>query len=155
MEKCVDGGNCGCGGYCEKCVLSQPLNFKDVEVNEFYLQDSRSYVGNDLLFWAKNGKGYTTDLRLAEVYSRDVVERMHQARETDIPWPKDYIDKKTRPAVDMQYVKRDEALAGTGIVLIAPKKYRKPSYKCNGCGVFMSEANYWSGHCKCGADSRP
>ena len=125
---------------------------------EFYLQDSRSYVGNDLLFWAKNGKGYTTDLRLAEVYSKDVAERMHQARETDIPWPKDYIDNKTRPAVDMQYVKRDEALAGTGIVLIVPKKCRKPAYKCSGCGVFMSETNYWSGYCNqpnCGADSRP
>lgn len=30
----------------------------------FYLQDSRSYVGNDVLWWAKGGgEGYTTDLR--------------------------------------------------------------------------------------------
>ena len=76
----------------------------------FYLQDSRSYVGNDVLWWCEGGNGYTTDLREAATYSKDAAERKHAARETDIPWPKEYIDAKTRPAVDMQYIDRSVAL---------------------------------------------
>lgn len=87
----------------------------------YYLQDNRSYVGNDLLFWAKDGAGYTTDLNKAEIYSRKSALGQHRCRETDIPWPKEYIDAKTRPAVDMQYVDIDIALNGTGIELTEEK----------------------------------
>ena len=122
----------------------------------FYLQDSRSYVGNDMLFWAKNGNGYTTDLRRAETYTREEAQAKHDSRETDIPWPKEYIDAKTRPACDMQYVKRSEALAGSGITLKQPQKERKESLRCHGCGIFTSEHDFWVGECRrCGADSRP
>ena len=83
----------------------------------FYLQDKRSYVGNDVIWWAKDGNGYTTDLSKANVYTKGDAIAQHNMRETDIPWPKEYIDAKTRPAVDMQYIKLAEALAGTGIML--------------------------------------
>jgi hypothetical protein len=91
----------------------------------FYLQDSREYVGNDVLWWAKDGKGYTTDLSKAAVYSREAAQRMHVSRGSDVPWPKSYIDGKARPAVDMQHINRDEALAGTGIVLTPGPKPKK------------------------------
>jgi len=123
--------------------------------DEFYLQDSRSYVGNDMLFWAKDGKGYVTDISKAEVYTKEQAVAQHQSRETDIPWPKDYIDAKTRPAVDMQHVKRDEALAGTGIVLIVPKKYRKPVERCYKCGGFLSEWQVMFECPRCHAENRP
>ena len=74
--------------------------------DQFYLQDSRSYVGNDMLFWAKDGKGYTTDINKAHVYTKEKAVAQHESRNSDIPWPKDYIDAKTRQAVDLQYVKR-------------------------------------------------
>jgi len=122
----------------------------------FYLQDSRSYVGNDMLFWALDGNGYTTDLRKAQVYTREQAQAMHDSRETDIPWPKAYIDAKTRPACDMQYVKRDEALAGTGITLAAPRPTKTGRLRCQGCGVFISEVDFWGGEClRCGKDNRP
>jgi hypothetical protein len=122
----------------------------------FYLQDSRSYVGNDMLFWAKDGKGYTTDMRLAEVYTKDEAVSQHRRRETDIPWPKDYIDARTRPAVDMQYVKRDEALAGTGIELTKPRPKKPDVINCGGCGQFMSGTKRYLQSCpNCGADNRP
>ena len=124
-------------------------------MTEFYLQDSRSYVGNDMLFWAKNGNGYTTDLRLAHVYTKEEAVSQHQSRETDIPWPKDYIDAKTRPAVDMQHVKREEALAGTGIALIVPKKYRRPAHRCHSCGSFLSIEQLMTECPKCYAENRP
>ncbi|HJV53068.1 MAG TPA: hypothetical protein VJ652_16495 [Noviherbaspirillum sp.] len=125
--------------------------------DQYYLQDSRSYVGNDMLFWAKDGNGYTTDLRKAQVYAKAEAVSRHQSRETDIPWPKSYIDAKTRPAVDMQHVSRAEALKDTGIELIKPRKPKRETYRCHGCGKFLSIADYYSSsgctHCK--ADNRP
>lgn len=124
--------------------------------DEFYLQDSRSYVGNDVLWWAKDGKGYTTDLSRAHVFTKAEAIQHHEMRETDIPWPKAYIDAKTRPAVDMQYIKRDEALTGTGIELRKPVKPKRTPAKCHQCGCFISERAYWAGACQsCGADNRP
>lgn len=122
----------------------------------FYLQDSRGYVGNDVLWWAKDGKGYTTDLSKAETYTKGEAQRMHDNRRSDVPWPKSYIDAKTRPAVDMQYIKRDEALAGSGIVLTSEPKPKKERINCHQCGRFLSEAQLWFGECSnCGADNRP
>ena len=123
---------------------------------QFYLQDSRSYVGNDMLFWAKDGKGYTTDMRNAEVYTKAEAVAQYQSRETDIPWPKEYIDARTRPAVDMQYVSRDEALRGTGIVLVKQRKIPAMKFNCTGCGRFLKDADRYSMDCpNCGADNRP
>jgi len=125
-------------------------------MSEFYLQDSRSYVGNDVLWWAKDGRGYTTDLSKAHIYTKEDAQRQHDSRPSDIPWPKDYIDQKTRPAVDVQHIKRDEALSGSGIVLVKPEKPKSERVKCHACGAFMSERQLWAGACgKCGADNRP
>lgn len=122
----------------------------------YYLQDSRGYVGNDVLWWAKEGKGYTTDLSRAQIYTKEQAIGLHNNRESDIPWPKEYIDAKTRPAVDMQYINRDEALAGTGIVLRKPEKIKRQSYRCGGCGRFSSERDLYAAECHhCGTDNRP
>lgn len=122
----------------------------------YYLQDKRQYVGNDVLWWAKNRAGYTTDVSKAHIFTKDEAVRQHRSRETDIPWPKDYIDGKTRPAVDMQYVDIDIALQGTGIELIKPERQRKETYRCNGCGIFMTEYQYYAEDChRCGCDNRP
>lgn len=123
--------------------------------DQFYLQDSRDYVGNDMLFWAIAGNGYTTDMRKAQVYTKAEAVAQHQSRETDIPWPKEYIDARTRPAVDMQYVKRAEALAGTGITLIVPKKHRPDPVNCCGCGKFIKAIEQYGDCPHCGADNRP
>lgn len=122
----------------------------------FYLQDSRSFVGNDVLWWARNGSGYTTDLRNAHVYTQEEAQARHDARATDIPWPKDYIDSKWRPAVDAQHIKRDEALPGTGITLTKPRKQHADRVNCVGCGRFLRDADRYSLDCpNCGADNRP
>lgn len=122
----------------------------------FYLQDSRSYCGNDVYWWMERGKGYTTDIGKAHLYTKDEAMRQHKARETDIPWPKSYIDQKTRLTVDMQYINRSEALAGTGIVLVKPQQPRKQTYRCNGCGRLMTEKQYYGAVCEhCETENRP
>ena len=47
--------------------------------DKYYLQDSRGHVGNDMLFWAKDGKGYTTDLSRAHVYTKGDAVRQHNS----------------------------------------------------------------------------
>lgn len=121
----------------------------------FYLQDSRSYVGNDVMWWALGGNGYTTDLRQAQVYTKEDAQAMHNARESDIPWPKDYIDSKTRPAVDFQYLSRVAVLAA-GIALAKPETKRSYTPNCIGCGQFLNDVSRYSQDCQnCGADNRP
>lgn len=119
--------------------------------DQFYLQDNRSYVGNDVLFW-RDGGGYTTDLSKAEIFTKQDALRQNQCRETDVPWPKEYMDAKTRPAVDVQYVNIKEALQGLDIELKKPERIIKQTYHCHSCGAFISEARYYAGYCKkCGS----
>jgi hypothetical protein len=123
--------------------------------DSYYLQDSRQLVGNDMMWWRVGGAGYTSDLREAWVISKDEAVAHHRSRETDIPWPKDYIDARTRPAVDMQYCSRDEALAGTGIELIKPQRPRRVVGNCFHCGGFISEQQRFTECPKCGGENRP
>lgn len=117
----------------------------------FYMQDSRSYVGNDILFHAIDGRGYVTDLRKAQTFTKEKAMHMHAMRSTDIPWPKAYIDTRVRPAVDFQYVKIDEALAGTGIEITKNKPKANLKQKCSECGSFVSKSWPYIACKKCGA----
>lgn len=89
-------------------LIAEPAS-QTLDADLWYLQDTRSFIGNDVVWWAKDGKGYTTDVSKAHVYNREDAFRQAAARGVDRPWPKAYIDLKTRPAVDMQYI--DHAIA--------------------------------------------
>lgn len=82
---------------------------------EFYLQNSCSYLGNSMLWWAKKG-GYTTDLCEARVFTLDNAQAQHNARHTDIPWPVEYIHPTSRLVVDRQDV-RVGRVRDAGIIL--------------------------------------
>ena len=121
-------------------------------MDEFYLQDSRSYVGNDVLWWAIDSCGHTTDLRRAHVFTKSEAIDLNLNRETDLPWPKEYIDQKTRPAVDMQNINRKQAMKGSGIRFKKPKKRRQITGKhrgnCPVCGKITWDYNpYENAHC--------
>ncbi|MCB5187405.1 hypothetical protein LG200_05220 [Methylobacillus caricis] len=75
----------------------------------YYLQDSRDFVGNNVLWWTKDGIGYTTDLSQAEVFSKVDAFKQHASRVSDFPWPKAYIDSKARAAVDFQDISQEGA----------------------------------------------
>lgn len=87
------------------------MSTKESQSNQYYLQDSRDFVGNDMLFWRLGG-GYTTDVSQAEIFTKESALKQHRDRETDVPWAVEYIDGITRPAVDVQYADKDFSLAG-------------------------------------------
>lgn len=75
------------------------MKYEHNENSRYFLQDSRQYVGNDMLFWRRGRAGYTTDLNEAEIFT---LEEALGERETDIPWPVEQMRFLARPAVDMQ-----------------------------------------------------
>jgi hypothetical protein len=95
--------------------------------NEFYLQDSRSHVGDGLTFWAKDGRGYVTDLDKTELFTK---EQACNHRDTDIPWPKAYIDVRAHHGVDCQLMD-EEANQAT----LVP-----------GCRVYVQVCGDWNGN---------
>lgn len=94
---------------------------------QFYLQDSRTDVGDGLMFRAL-GSGYTTNLDKAELFTR---EQACSHRDTD------------RRLVHKRDVDIKEALKGTGIVLTKAKRRPPASIQnCGGCGRFVPSPSY-------------
>lgn len=76
----------------------------------FYLQDSRSNVGSRAMFW-RDGGDYTSNLDEAEQFSRAAAVKQYECRETDLPWPVDYVLARSEVGVDHQYIDDTEAQA--------------------------------------------
>ncbi len=76
----------------------------------YYLQDTRQILGNDLVWWAQDSRGYTTDVSKAHVFTKAQAYNQHRCRETDLPWPKAYIDKRVHPVADSPYVDHQAAV---------------------------------------------
>ncbi|WP_339416198.1 MULTISPECIES: hypothetical protein [unclassified Pseudomonas] len=92
-----------------------------------------------LSFWGFGGSGYVTDLTKAqaEVFTKDGA---CDHRDTDIPWPKAYIDAQARRLVERDDVNIKDALRGTGIKLAKPKGPKMMVFNCNGYRRFISGA---------------
>lgn len=73
----------------------------------FYMQGGGQYVGNCVLWWAKDYSGYTCDLHQAHIFTEAEAKRM-SSRDADIPWPKEAVDKAAAEThhVDMQKLRR-------------------------------------------------
>jgi hypothetical protein len=113
-------------------------------MGSYYLQDSRSYVGNDMLWWRKGCHGYTTNVNEAHVFTLKEANEHQASRRTDIPWPKHYIDNRLTSVCDAQNVSHDKARKNTKIVMQPPPKTQpKPRYNCCHCGKFVSETDYY------------
>lgn len=69
----------------------------------FYLQDTRSTVGNSALWWAIANAGYTVDIRCARVWTlEEKLEKEKDLRSTDKFWPKADIDRLVQHHIDVQ-----------------------------------------------------
>lgn len=77
----------------------------------FYIRNE-GYVGNALIWWAEDSKGYTTDIRKAGKYTKKDAEEICK-REQDTAYPCEYIDnliEAQKLIVDCQYVDNSERL---------------------------------------------
>lgn len=148
-------------GYvvCEEHSSMSPVEVAEQRASGetlFYLQDARTFIGNDMVLWRRGG-GYTTDVSQAALLTRRRAIAQNECRPTDIPWPKDYIDGKTRPTVVVQYIDR-AVIAEAGVVLaIPPKEPKEMPLNCTGCGRWLSDQARYSpfGCPNCGANNRP
>lgn len=64
---------------------------------KYFVRDTRQIVGNFLVFWRKEGRGYTTNLDDAMLVDGDWKER-----ETDVLMPEDLMRRLAKPRVDHQ-----------------------------------------------------
>lgn len=74
----------------------------------YYLQDSRTYTGNCVMWWKRNWEGYTSNIREAALFTEEMAKIQHDKRPSDIPWPVEYINNHTQLTVDMQKIKRSD-----------------------------------------------
>ena len=95
--------------HCETQIIEDKRKeeIKNLPENEEYLmQDSRSYVGNSVVWWAKNHNGYTCDFEKAHIFTKQELLE-HSWRDSDIIWIKSHVEKAIRKHVDAQYLERE------------------------------------------------
>lgn len=76
------------------------------QTNLYYIQDSRSYVGNCVVFWGKERSGYVCDITKAGLYTYEEAMSQHKSRHTDIPWLKEDVENALRTFCDSQYLSK-------------------------------------------------
>lgn len=72
----------------------------------YFIQDTRSYTGNSVVWWAKDAHGYTSNLNDAWEVDEDEARRIERNRDTDKAWPADVVRAAVTPHVDIQRLPR-------------------------------------------------
>jgi hypothetical protein len=72
------------------------------EADAYLIQDTRTYVGNCVLWWGPNWRGYTSNVNEAGRYTREQAMRQHASRFTDKPWREADVLQHAKPRVDWQ-----------------------------------------------------
>ena len=76
-------------------------------MNELFYITTGEYIGNAMIWWGQNSRGYTTDINQAGKYSREKAESICRGRSTERAYSCETIDnadqaKKT--IIDGQYI---------------------------------------------------
>jgi hypothetical protein len=66
----------------------------------YYVRDCRSIVGNSVVWWAWNDRGYTCDIRTAKVWTEDEIKGL--GRDTDKPYPIEDVLPLAQHHIDIQ-----------------------------------------------------
>jgi len=77
-----------------------------VDDGMYFIQDTRSYVGNCVVWWGKDSRGYTTNISEAGRYTHKQAFSQMESRDTDIPWKCIDIEPLARQTIDAQYLPR-------------------------------------------------
>jgi len=83
-------------------IQSKEFGIEDL----FFIQDSRTYCGNAVMWWRPEGNGYTSNVNEAWRVPEETAKRMHRNRPTDVPWPVAHILAGAFPIFDMQYLRQ-------------------------------------------------
>lgn len=73
---------------------------------KYYIQDTRSYVGNCAIWWRSEGKGYTCHIEEAGEFDEDEARNIERSRKSDKAWPVDTVRAAASMMVDMQRLRR-------------------------------------------------
>lgn len=76
----------------------------------YYVQDTRQYVGNSVLWWKKDGHGYGCDIREAHVFTSAEANKVCRTDHFK-KWEKDSVDSLVSMHIDIQSLRSlpDEA----------------------------------------------
>ncbi len=78
----------------------------------YYVQDQRSYVGNSMLWWKHDDRGYVCDIRDAKVFTQDEIDKMHSIKHgSKKAWPVEYIEARVSHHIDMQDCNHEQAVS--------------------------------------------
>lgn len=81
-------------------------------MSTYFIQDTRQYVGNCVLWWAKDGAGYTTHLDEAWEVEEAKAREIESNRSTDKAIPAKLARASASIQVDMQRLARETAREG-------------------------------------------
>jgi hypothetical protein len=82
-----------------------------LDKRECYLTVNRTWVGNCLLFYRKNGNGYTCNINDAEVFSRAEAEKYARMADGKYQiWDANYIKSKAVLHVDSELIDYSKAI---------------------------------------------
>jgi len=70
--------------------------------DNFLVQDTRVFCGNNMVFWAKDRSGYTCHVDEAHVFTKEEARLVHRNRKSDKPWPLSVIRRNSTLQCDAQ-----------------------------------------------------
>ncbi|WP_150625956.1 hypothetical protein [Pandoraea captiosa] len=109
--------------YEPEALYAVLANAEDGGANLYYVQDTRSFVGNCPTWWGKDFRGYVTRIDEAGKYTHEEAERICK-RDTDKMWPCSMIDPLRRPTIDFQHLPPDDERIAA-IAAIAAKSTKR------------------------------
>lgn len=78
---------------------------------KYYVQDTRTYVGNSMTWWKHDDFGYVCDIREARIFTEDEAKLICTKKHTNKRmWPKDYIDARVEHHIDTQHCNHQQSL---------------------------------------------
>lgn len=95
------------------CLAGWTTRSRDAVVPQkplFLIQRAGHYVGNSVLWWRPNGRGYTSSIEEAGRYSQEEAQAF-TGHTSDVAWPEDVILRVAKRHVDMQDLAKKEKVA--------------------------------------------
>lgn len=135
---------------CQHIMLDPPKSYE----NKYVVIVGGKWDGNDVPFVGYSG--LTFELKEAKIFTLEEGCVIAATKHNYCIYPYDHLKRIARITVDAAFVKPELCAKFAGFTLKEQPKPRKEVYRCCGCGVFMSQYQYYSGDCrKCGTDNRP